>query len=162
MQATCWLPRRPNRLAAQGRQSRRVVVLSRWMLGLIVVLAWLSLGCVAPKKEDVGMHEVVLSQSQSGTTVNVNPGDVVVVSLPENPTTGYRWAIDDVDSTVLELENSEITRAGDTSVGSGGQRILRFTAKAPGTTRLLLKNWREWQGDSSIVDRFDATVQVAS
>jgi inhibitor of cysteine peptidase len=138
------------------------VVRYRGLLGLIVMLAWLSLGCVTPKKEEVGMQEVVLSQSQSGTAVNVNPGDVVVVRLPENPTSGYRWAIDSVDSTVLELENSEISLPGNASVGGGGQRILRFKAKGPGTTRLLLKNWREWQGDTSIVDRFDATVQVST
>jgi hypothetical protein len=33
-------------------------------------------------------------------------------------------------------------------------------ARTPGRTRLALKRWRHWEGDTSIVERFSVTLDI--
>lgn len=104
---------------------------------------------------------VHLSKDDDGKTVSVAAGDEVVVTLDENPTTGYVWAIDKIDDQVLALNSSDYT--SDAPVpGSGGTRTLTFTTKQAGTSPLDLKDWRSWEGDKSIIGRFSVTIKVTS
>jgi inhibitor of cysteine peptidase len=82
--------------------------------------------------------------------------------LPENPTTGYRWAIDQTNENMLVAQTPTFSPTPGGAIGSGGTRTFTFTAKQPGTVHLQLKLLRAWQGDSSIIDRYDATIQVQS
>jgi inhibitor of cysteine peptidase len=87
-----------------------------------------------------------------------------VFQLDENPSTGYCWAISETDSTILALQDSTYT-ASKTSpgiVGSGGTRTLTFLTKKSGTVHLQLKYWRSFEGDSSIIKRFSATIEVSA
>jgi inhibitor of cysteine peptidase len=86
----------------------------------------------------------------------------VVVRLQENPTTGYRWAVDAIDPGVLELVDAQFAGSSQPAMGSGGERTFRFRVKGPGVSRLGLKNWRDWEGDAAVVARFEATVRVAT
>ncbi len=87
-------------------------------------------------------------------------GETVALRLPGNPTTGYTWAVDEVDKKILELMDSSYSRSSPERIGSGGWRTLTFKAIAAGTTPVRLKYWRVWEGDTSVVKRFDITVQV--
>jgi inhibitor of cysteine peptidase len=104
------------------------------------------------------MTDSILTPADAGKTIAVHSGERVTIQLDENPTTGYRWAIDQIDEQILTLENSSFVAAP--GVGSGGQRTFQFRAHSPGTVHLQLKNWREWLGDASIRDRFDVTIAV--
>ncbi|HEY9643182.1 MAG TPA: protease inhibitor I42 family protein [Coleofasciculaceae cyanobacterium] len=103
---------------------------------------------------------VSLTPTDSGKTIQIHPGDTFAVQLPENPTTGYRWAIQTLDDRVLELQTSEYSLSANAGMGGGGQHLFTFRAKAAGTTNLQLKEWRDWEGDASITQRFNVTVQV--
>jgi hypothetical protein len=35
-----------------------------------------------------------------------------------------------------------------------------FTAKAPGTARVVLKKWRSWEGDAGVVERFRFEMRI--
>lgn len=61
---------------------------------------------------------------------------------------------------VLELESSDFDPPHGTAIGAGGRRTFRFRARRAGTTDLALKLWREWEGDSSIIERFQVSVRV--
>jgi inhibitor of cysteine peptidase len=84
---------------------------------------------------------------------------VLEVQLPENPTTGYRWAVAEYDARILHLEESALASGGG-GIGGGGVRAFAFRALLGGETPLRLKHWREWQGESSVDDRFEVTVRV--
>jgi inhibitor of cysteine peptidase len=60
------------------------------------------------------------------------------------------------------LRNSEYTPAAGVGVGGGGQRTFTFVAQKPGSVTLQLKLWREWEGDSSVTERFGVTINVRS
>lgn len=82
---------------------------------------------------------------------------VVTVRLDENPTTGYRWNIETAEG--LEMVGDSFERAGD-AIGAGGVRVFQFRASEAGPHRLSIRKWRDWEGESSIIDRFYAIIVV--
>ena len=108
------------------------------------------------------MSNIDLTEADKDKSVDVPQGTEIVIRLKENPTTGYLWAVDQNDDAVLPLQSSDFDMTPDAAAGAGGTRIFTFAAGQPGTVHLQLKLWREWQGDSSIIDRYDVNVQVHS
>jgi inhibitor of cysteine peptidase len=105
------------------------------------------------------MAEVAVTPADSRRVVAVKVGDTISVRLPENPTTGYSWAIDSIDAQRLEADAPAYQGEG-AGLGTGGAKTWRFVARAPGRTRLGLKRWRHWEGDASIVERFAVTLDI--
>ncbi len=104
------------------------------------------------------MADVQLTMADADSQVQVSPGDTVTVTLDQTASTGYRWAIDGDDGANLALQGDEIRSSA--AVGSKGSVDWVFRAEKPGTTKLRLKLWREWEGDKSVIERFEATVKV--
>lgn len=94
-----------------------------------------------------------LTEADNDRTIDLRVGETVRVTLPENATTGYRWAIDRLDKEVIEAVGSEPHYAGN-AVGSGGDVTFTFKGKKAGTGDIVLKYWRHFEGDSSITSRF--------
>ena len=65
------------------------------------------------------MSEIVILDSDRGKTFAVQVGDFIAILLPENPTTGYRWEISEVDNQLVESQGS------DYSVAPGSSKIGR-------------------------------------
>lgn len=108
-----------------------------------------------------GNQTTTLTQTDNGKSVQVHAGDTIVIQLDENASTGYTWAVNKTDTTVLMLQSSTYTSSGNLP-GSGGTRVFTFLAKNPGTVQLQLKYWRSFVGDSSIVERYSVTIEVQS
>lgn len=71
--------------------------------------------------------------------VTVAAGQQVVVRLPENPTTGYRWA----QPAGVEVVADEFHPPGSSAMGAGGERVFTLAAfPAAGEVRFELK--RPW------------------
>lgn len=104
------------------------------------------------------MSELNLTQADKGKSFEVHRDDVIVIRLKENPSTGYRWAVDKADDRILAFQSSEFSLPADTKIGGGGMRTFAFKAKTADTVHIQLKHWREWEGNDSIIDRFDVTV----
>ena len=106
------------------------------------------------------MAEKVLTQVDNGTTVDVHGGDRVVIRLPENPTTGYRWAAETVDDRIVSPVSSEFAPPAGSGVGAGGAASFAFEARAPGEGSIRLKRWRDWEGESSVRERYTIKLVV--
>jgi inhibitor of cysteine peptidase len=106
------------------------------------------------------MAEVVIDLSGSGTSVVAAPGDNVVIRLDETPTSGYRWAVDSFDGSVLETAGDEFTPAAESMLGGGGIREFRFRVVGPGDGRLKLTRRRAWETDSPAAESFEATIHA--
>ena len=96
---------------------------------------------------------LLLTQTDNDRTAEVHIGDSVRINLPENATTGFRWAIDRYDEQLFEMVATEPNYPKN-SIGSGGEVSFIFRAKNPGSGEIVLKNWRHWEGDSSVTNRF--------
>ncbi len=104
------------------------------------------------------MNHLTLTEEDKDKTFNIAEGDSLVIQLRENPTTGYVWAMTGYDD-VLILQESSYTPVS-AAIGSNGTRRFLLLAKKPGTITLKLKQWREWEGDASIVEAFSIGIQV--
>lgn len=80
--------------------------------------------------------------------------------LPETPTSGARWQIDGIEAPVTQVGDSFDLQG--TAPGAGGERELRFVVTGPGAGRVALKLWQEWEGESSVSDRFFVLLNVAA
>jgi inhibitor of cysteine peptidase len=106
------------------------------------------------------MSEITIVQSDVGKTFAVRRGDLIVIRLAENPTTGYRWEVDMADDRVIALQGSDYAEANGAGIGGGGTRTFTFKAQAPGTVQVALRLRREWEPEDSAIDRFDVTIRV--
>lgn len=104
--------------------------------------------------------EIVLTEAENNRSLNASLTDFIQVQLPENPTTGFMWAVAEMNPSVLCLESVAFLPGERTRVGGGGIKTLKFRPKGIGASRVELKLWREWEGDASIVARFGFNVDI--
>jgi predicted secreted protein len=104
--------------------------------------------------------------SSNGATVPVTPGEIIRISLGENPSTGYRWNVSltgDLVITGEEYGSSNIIGEIFGLVGGGGTRTWHLEAgQAGGTqkfTAILKRPWMPTTGDEKT---FEITFQVGT
>jgi inhibitor of cysteine peptidase len=103
---------------------------------------------------------LILTRADHNRSAEVRVGERLAVRLPENPATGYTWAIDETDRRRLALDSTDYAAPTEGFIGARGQRAFIFTARQPGEVALKLKYWRFWEGDASVTERYAITVQV--
>lgn len=106
------------------------------------------------------MPVLTLTRADNGKSVTVRPGENVVLELYENPTTGFRWTLEQTNAEIVELVESNYIQGVTSGIGAGGQHSWTFKAKKAGSARIELKLWRAWEGDKSIIERFVVTIRV--
>jgi inhibitor of cysteine peptidase len=110
------------------------------------------------------MAVITLTEGNNDKEIRVRRGDEIVLGLPENASTGYRWHVarsDGLDEKEAgEREAGPLPKGTNPQVGGGGTRKFRFVAKGPGSGRLELKHWREWEGEKSVIARFSVDITV--
>lgn len=106
------------------------------------------------------MATKTLTKAADGTTVEVRPGERIVIQLPENPTTGYRWDVETADDRVVSKVSHDYGKGGAADPGAGSNVKLVFEARAPGEGSIRLKRWREWEGEASVKERYGVQVRV--
>ncbi len=137
----------------------------RVLLMLAVVLAT---GCASTRSAEpaavpAGSREngvLVLTRADNQRTAEVRVGERIAVRLPENPGTGYTWAIDETDRQRLALDGTDYAEPTAAFIGARGLRTFTLTARQPGEVVLKLKYWRLWEGDGSVTERFAVTLRI--
>jgi inhibitor of cysteine peptidase len=129
--------------------------MSPYRLFLPVGLALLA-ACAAQPKQNVTVEK------PGECPVQLTNGQNLILSLPSNPTTGYRWAIQDSAGGVLHALGPEVYRNPEDAgiVGSAGVSTWRFQAFAPGSGRLRLTSQQPWAPEVLPVDVFDCAISV--
>jgi inhibitor of cysteine peptidase len=120
------------------------------IFGMTTVLFLLS-GCTQKVKVDATMN---------GTSIEIEKGQMVVLKLESNPTTGYDWEISEVDPTILRQVGDVDYEADSMLIGSGGVNTYTFEAVASGSTRLKLNYRRSWETDAPPLQTFELVVIV--
>ncbi len=111
-----------------------------------------------------GEPMLTVTKNDDARQLALKVGETFLVSLPENPTTGYRWEQTGDTSQYLSAVKDEYVpaRQGGGVVGAGGLRELTFSAKAPGSVKLLLRLRRSWENPGQAVDSFFVTVNISA
>ncbi len=112
-----------------GRWARRGAI-AALLVGIVVVAACRPGG------------EVKVDAAANGSQVELKPGQVLVVALESNITTGYSWAVAEPAAAVLEQVGEAEYKAAQPQttplVGSGGTETFRFRAARAGQASLKL------------------------
>jgi inhibitor of cysteine peptidase len=137
----------------------------------VAVLAIVAtmLGACGSKGDDTSSTEQPAAGEVTATAsgpVALQVGQVLVVTLPSNPSTGYSWTISTAPDGAVLTQNGELTYAAmnpDVVMpGSGGTETVRFTATAAGTTTIVLDYRRPWETDVPPVDTVTIDITVTA
>ena len=128
---------------------------SRLLLPLsIVVLA----GCAGQQKP-----VVTLDDADDCSPLKLTQGQELVLTLPSNPTTGFRWELRNPAASVLKRLGPEVYSNSEEArglVGSGGESPWRFRVAPSGDDRLELVYRRPWEKDAEPAESFSCAIQV--
>lgn len=121
-----------------------------------------GLALLAACSHDTTRTEPVVVEKQSQCPIDLDIGQALTLTLPSNPSTGYRWQVQDAAGSVLGALGPEVYRSNDNDgmVGSDGQSTWRFRAKAAGQGRLLLVYQQPWAPQETPAQRLDCVIKV--
>jgi inhibitor of cysteine peptidase len=108
-------------------------------------------------------REVRLDASSDGDRIELDLGQVLVITLDSNPSTGFRWEVVEIDGAVLrqvgEAQFESSDRQDPPPPGTGGWETFRFEAVGAGETGLELVYRRPWE-DVEPLTTFSVQVSV--
>ncbi|NIE75067.1 protease inhibitor I42 family protein [Pantoea sp. Tr-811] len=89
-------------------------------------------------------------------------GQTLTLTLPSNPSTGYRWRVQNPASNVLKGLGPEVYSAPEDAdiVGEAGLSTWRFQAHGAGEGHLILVYQQPWASQVQPVQTFDCKVRV--
>lgn len=102
---------------------------------------------------------VQVFEKDDGRTIDVYLGQLIEITLPENATTGYQWAIDTYPTDLLDVISTQSVYNSNT-IGAGGNALISFRVRKQGCGEIVLKHWRSWEGASSVTKRFYLSLNV--
>ena len=126
-------------------------------LAIIVILSLLS-ACATSASPEKATRQI--TEADAGRQIELRVGDMLEITLPANPTTGYQWETIDLDSTILRPVGEQTFEPSSNAVGSGGQVKQRFEAVGAGQTELKLILHRPFEKNVAPIQTFEATILV--
>lgn len=132
---------------------KRTLCTTSAIVGLVLLA--LAAGCGSTE-------QVELSAADDGRQIEMEVGQMLVVVLEANPSTGYRWDWVPSETGVFEQSGEADFEQGDTKglVGAAERQILRFKTMQAGTAELELVYHRPWEKDAKPEGVFAVTVTV--
>ncbi len=123
---------------------------------LIVMAGWLISFCALA-------NEPVYSDPAQPIVVRPS-ATVIYVRLPENPSTGYQWAVIKYDPAYLQAPVSHYTPGRRDLIGAPGYRVWQFTFKQAAfktlhKTAVILEYKRPWEKSAVKTQIVTFTVQ---
>ncbi len=109
-------------------------------VGILLVVGLLA-GCT-------NKDEVRLTADQLNGILGMRTGETLVIELPANPSAGYAWEVDDLDTALFEPvgETEFVQEKNDEGlVGVPETQIIRLKAIASGKTTLKLIYLRSFE-----------------
>lgn len=91
-------------------------------------------------------HEV---NEKTNERIIVSENDFIEVCLKENPTTGFQWIIQEMDSATVQLLKEDYQNFANVGIGGGGEKIFRFKVLKELKGHIKFVNKQEWSGDVS-------------
>lgn len=104
--------------------------------------------------------ELAIGRESQGRTATLSPGDALVLTLQENPTTGYVWTLEGGLPVGLQMVADHFLPPEVEGVGAGGRREIRMRAVAPGGGDLILRLRRPWETANQDIDVFSVQVVI--
>jgi inhibitor of cysteine peptidase len=99
---------------------------------------------------------------QNDCPLVLHTGQNLILTLPSNPTTGYRWLVQNPAPGILRSLGPEVYSNPENAglIGAGGQSVWRFQAQNAGDGHLLLVYQQPWAPEVKPTQVFDCAISV--
>jgi len=119
---------------------------------------------LSEESQPVELEEVNVDEGDDSSQVELEQGQILVVTLESNPTTGYRWEVVETQESILEQMGEAEFKPSQTGepplVGAGGWEIFRFKGISAGQMTLKLGYHRPWEEGVEPIKTFSIQVVV--
>jgi inhibitor of cysteine peptidase len=122
---------------------------------VLAIVMFLAQGCAQKQAP------VVTGPRQQSKTVTTGPGEVFMIDLPSNKTTGYEWALTKPIDTAIVTVQGNTYIAGPAKTGVDGHQVFRFKTVGRGTTLIPLEYIQPWERNKP-AKSFVITVNVTT
>ncbi|TAE40617.1 MAG: hypothetical protein EAZ70_03650 [Runella slithyformis] len=92
----------------------------------------------------MAIHKI--NSDDNGSRITIVDGDIIIIELPENPTTGYMWIPKGLKAEQITEKSNNYTLT-NTGIGSGGIRTFEFIMKKGQEGNIILENMQKWSND---------------
>lgn len=109
-----------------------------------------------------GVEPITLrfTQNDSGMTTNAIKGDTLIITLEENPTTGYSWNLSASPGLSLVNESYEENTDEDKLIGAGGTHQWQFEVEEEEEQNISAVYKRPWEDITGNETQFNLTINV--
>jgi len=101
-----------------------------------------------------------LTEEQNGERAAVIVNDTIRILLIGNPTTGYTWETDSLDTALLEQQGQPEYTANSNLKGAGGNFVFSFKAIKVGMTKLQLVYHRPFEKEKPPERVYEVIVEI--
>lgn len=103
---------------------------------------------------------VTVTEKDGNSSVDLGVGEILVVELAGNPTTGFQWQQIGSDTTILRQVGEPEFTPDSSAIGSPGKVDLRFEAMGSGQMQLQLAHQRSFEPQTPAAQTFKMNVTV--
>lgn len=119
------------------------------------LLAALLAGCASAPPASLTVRDA------GACPLHLQRGQTLLLELPGNPTTGYRWTLVEGAPALLRSLGPEVFRVPDDApIGGDGVSTWRFQVAGAGNGRLRLIYQRPWESSAEPAGEFDCRLDV--
>jgi inhibitor of cysteine peptidase len=136
------------------------------LMVLIIAVLALSLPACGPTAKEIAVqvpeNDFAANQNQTRDAGSIKTGDVIVVTVASNPTTGFKWELAGISEPAVIAQDGdpEYVPPETSALGAGGQEIWRFKALKKGTSLISLAYSRPWEGGEKAERTLEISVTV--
>jgi inhibitor of cysteine peptidase len=126
-------------------------------IGLIIIATALLAVCTGKSSD------IVITGDQNNSTQTVQKGDVIAIQLSANPSTGYGWEVENLDSAIIEQVGEveyQQEKSDQPIVGAPETAVIRLKAVGSGETAVKLIYHRSWETGVEPLETFYLNVVV--
>ena len=89
---------------------------------------------------------LMASCSTTGSDEADDDGRSIVITLPENPSTGYSWIWGQMGPGHIEMTEEAFIPGSRDNIGTPGTHVYTFIGTKPGHVTLTFSSRQPWQG----------------
>lgn len=129
---------------------------------LVPLLSLSLLAACSQHSPGTGPGSTLVLEKQSQCPIRLSVGQPLNLTLPSNPSTGYRWLLQNPANSVLTALSPEVYSNPEAAglVGSAGRSLWRFKATQAGSGHLLLVYQQPWAPEVKPAMTFDCDIEV--
>ncbi len=120
---------------------------------LVMVSFLIMAGCT------VG-NTITLTSADNGKTIDAVVGDKITVTIEGNPTTGFTWETEQLNSAQLQQLGEPEYTAASNLLGAAGTYVFTFKVVGTGDFSLRLIYHRTWEAGVPPEQTFEVTINA--